>query len=389
MSFQTAKIQSLIAEIDAVLSKDSKSRFSWLVGDGSSDRQMLQRVRQQLEKWQEQLTIVQATGAETQVAEIASYQVLFEQSDVEGDRAILSESLQTEIVLLQQQRQVLLNEIERLQQQRQSLINPEILVEQQQIITEFSQELINRLQSTVNQQLAETLEKIQPVQLPDEEPETISQPELESAKLEFIGLESAATNPQLEFITASVEPLPYAGVEWIPETREEPENVDFITSQLKQNDTISALTDLIEGLTISTKLPEEDLLTTELAITKPKVDLWLGDNIVEHLNEDLFDLEIDEQPEVQPSESVRETINAATDSIDLDDVTDSIDLDLAAAVEQEKISAAIPEHILAEFEDLFGDANHSSVTASNAELEAEKTPELVTNQESVESEKKN
>lgn len=379
MTFQTAKIQALIAEIDAVLSKDSKSRFNWLVGDGNADRQMLQRVRQHLQKWQEQFTIVQATGAETQVAEIANYQILFEQTDAEGDRSILSESLETEIVSLQQQRQVLLNEIDRLQQQRKTLINPEVLVEQQQIVTEFSQALINRLQETVNQQLTEILEKIQPVQPLEEEAETSSKQETELPKPKFIGLE-IPINPQLEFITASVEPLPYAGVELPAKVSEKVENAEFETSQLKQNDTISALTDLIEGLAVITESREEDLLTTELEVTKPKVDLWLGNNIVEQLNEDLSDLEEVERSEVQPPEDIRETIN---------DATDSIDLDLTAAVEQEKISTAIPEHILAEFEDLFGDSNNSSIAASNAELEPQQTPETVTNQEPVKSEKKN
>ncbi|MGA9378397.1 MAG: hypothetical protein WBV73_06465, partial [Phormidium sp.] len=189
MTFQTAKIQALIAEIDAVLSKDSKSRFSWLVGDGNADRQMLERVRQQLQRWQEQL-IVQGTGGETQAAEIASYQILFEQTDAEGDRALLPESLQTEIALLQKQRQVLLNQIQQLEQQQQGLIDPELLIEQQQIVTEFSQTLINRLQSTVNQQLAETLEKIQAVQLINETAVTSLQQETESVKPEFIGLET-------------------------------------------------------------------------------------------------------------------------------------------------------------------------------------------------------
>ncbi|MFB2936822.1 hypothetical protein ACE1B6_16355 [Aerosakkonemataceae cyanobacterium BLCC-F154] len=384
MTFQTAKIQALIAEIDAVLSKDSKSRFSWLVGDGSSDRQMLQRVRQQLE----QLARLQATGGKTEVAEIASYQVLFEQGDVEGDRSVSSESLQTEIDLLQQQRQELLNEIDRLQQQRKVLINPEILVEQQQIITEFSQELINRFQSTVNQQLAETLEKIQPVQLPEAAEETSSNQETESPELEFIGLETTIIDPELESIAASAEPFPYAGVELPSAIRGKLENKDSVRSQLEPNDTISALTDLIEGLAVNTELPEEDLLTTESTIPQAKVDFWLGDNIAEQLNEELSDLEIVEQPEpepeFQPSEEVRETIGDVSE-----DLTDSIDLDLTAAVEQEKINSAIPEHILAEFEDLFGDTNNLASAETNPELELEKSPELVTKQEPVESEKKN
>ncbi|MGA9382330.1 MAG: hypothetical protein WBV73_26520, partial [Phormidium sp.] len=189
-----------------------------------------------------------------------------------------------------------------------------------------------------------------------------------------------AIDPQLELITAAAEQFPYAGVELIPEIIEKPQNTDFVTSQLKQNDTISALTDLIEDVAVNTASPEEDLLTNDLAVTKPKVDLWLGNNIVEQLNEDLSDLEEVEQPDVQPPEDIIETIT---------DTTDSIDLDLAAAVEHEKINAAIPEDILAEFEDLFGDTNNSSIVVSNVELKPEETPESVTNQESVDSEKKN
>ncbi|MFB2836702.1 hypothetical protein [Floridanema evergladense] len=382
MTFQTAKIQALIAEIDAVLSKDSKSRFGWLVGDGNPDRQMLERVRQQLQKWQEQLIIIQATGEETQAAEITSYQILFGQADREGDRVILSESLQTEIALLQQQRQLLLNEVQQLQRQRQALINPDVLVAQQQIFTEFSQALIERLQETVKQQLAETLEKIPAVQLPEAEVETSLKQETVSAKLEFIGLETMAINPQLELLAAAIEPLPYAGVELTGLISEKLENAkDSITLPSKQNDTISALTDLIQEANLTTALPE-DLLTNELPDTKAKVDLWLGDNIVEQLKEDLSDLEEVEPLNVQPLEDLKETITNATDSIELD---------LAAAVEQEqeKINAAIPEHILAEFEDLFGDSNSSSVAASNIESKPEELPEIGTKQEPVEPEKKN
>jgi len=283
---------------------------------------------------------------------------------------------------LQQQRQVLLTQIQQLQQQRQVLINPEILVEQQQIVTEFSQSLINRLQETVNQQLAETLEKIQPVQLPNEDTETSWEQETESPKPEFIVLEKTAINPQLEFIPASVEPLPYAGVELTVGISEKLEDADFVTSQLEQNDTISALTDLIKDAAVTTASSEEDLLTTELAVTKSKVDLELENNIVEQLNEDLSDLEVVEQLDVQAPEDIIEIIT---------DATDSIDLDLAAAVEQEqeRINAAIPEHILAEFEDLFGDSNNSSIPLINEELKPEETSESVTNQEPAKSEKKN
>ncbi|HEY9299766.1 MAG TPA: hypothetical protein VIQ31_26075 [Phormidium sp.] len=387
MTFQTAKIQALIAEIDAVLSKDSKSRFGWLVGEGNCDRQMLERVRQQLQKWQEQLIIQQGTGAQTQVAEIASYQILFEQTDAEAteishinDFALLMESFQGEIALLQQQRQALLNEIQQLQQKRQALINPETSVQQQQIITEFSQALISRLQETVNQQVAETLEKIQAVQLPEENTQTSLRQEIELQRPEFIGLELTAINPPLEFIIAPVQPLPYAGVELSKGISETQQKSDFITSQIEQNDTISALTDLIENVAETTASPEEDLLTTELSASKPKVDLWLGNNIVEQLNEDLSDLEGVEQTDIQTPEDIIKTTNEATDSIDSD---------LAAAVEQEKFNAAIPEHILAEFEDLFGDANNSSIKSDSAELETEETSESVTNQEPVELEKKN
>lgn len=381
MTFQTVKIQALIAEIDAVLSKDSKSRFGWLVGEGNADRQMLERVRHQLQRWQEQLTIVQATGGETQGAEIASYQILVEQTDTEDDRTLLSESLQTEVVLLQQQRQVLLNEIAQLQQQRKALINPEVLVEQQQVVVEFAQKLIDRLQETVNQQLAESLEKIQAVQLTEEIAETSLNQGRESAQLEFIGLESTVINPDLEFITTAAEPLPYAGIELTLESRETSNNVDFVNLQLKQNDTISALTDLIAEVPLNTESPEEDLLPTDLADNQPKVDLWLGNNLVEQLDEDLSDLEIIERSNIEIPEDTIETVN---------DATVSIELDLAAAVEeQEKINAAIPEDILAEFEDLFGDSNNSSIVLSNVEGKPEETPELVTSQESVESEKKN
>lgn len=382
MTFQTVKIQALIAEIDAVLSKDGKSRFGWLVGEGNADRQMLERVRHQLQKWQEQLTIIQATSTESPITEISSYQILFEQADAEDDRALLSESLQTEVVLLQQQRQELLNEIAQLQQQRKSLVSPEVLVEQQQIVAEFSQTLLDRLQETVNQQLAKTLEKIQAFQLTEEPVETSLDQETESAQLEFISSETTEFNLRSEFISAG-EPLPYAGVELTIESKKQVlGNSDFVTPQLMENDTISALTDLIVNIPETTASPEEDLLTTELANTKPNVDLWLGNNLVDQLNEELSDLEIMVQPDIQPLEEVQETVDH--------NATDSIDLDLTAAVEeQEKNNTAIPEDILAEFEDLFGDNNNTTVLVSNLETNPEKNPVLATNQETVESEKKN
>ena len=381
MTFQTVKIQALIAEIDAVLSKDGKSRFGWLVGEGNADRQMLERVRHQLQKWQEQLTIIQVTGTESPITEISSYQILFEQADAEDDRAFLSESLQTEVALLQQQRQELLNEIAQLRQQRKALVTPEVLVEQQQIVAEFSQTLLDRFQETVNQQLAKTLEKIQAFQLTEESVETSLNQETESAQLEFINSETTEINPRSELISAA-EPLPYAGVELAIESRKQVlENRDFVTPKLIQNDTISALTDLIVNVSETTASPEEDLLTNELANTKQNVDLWLGNNLVEQLNEELSDLEIAIQPDVQPQEEVKETVDTATDSIELD---------LAAAVEeQDKNNTAIPEDILAEFEDLFGDNNNTTVVVSNLETNPEKNPVLATNQETVESEKKN
>ena len=381
MTFQTVKIQALIAEIDAVLSKDGKSRFGWLVGEGNADRQMLERVRHQLQKWQEQLTIIQVTGTESPITEISSYQILFEQADAEDDRAFLSESLQTEVALLQQQRQELLNEIAQLRQQRKALVTPEVLVEQQQIVAEFSQTLLDRFQETVNQQLAKTLEKIQAFQLTEESVETSLNQETESAQLEFINSETTEINPRSELISAA-EPLPYAGVELAIESRKQVlENRDFVTPKLIQNDTISALTDLIVNVSETTASPEEDLLTNELANTKQNVDLWLGNNLVEQLNEELSDLEIAIQPDVQPQEEVKETVDTATDSIELD---------LAAAVEeQDKNNTAIPEDILAEFEDLFGDNNNTTVVVSNLEPNPEKNPVLATNQEIVESEKKN
>jgi hypothetical protein len=385
MTFQTAKIQALIAEIDAVLSKDSKSRFSWLVGEANCDRQMLERVRQQLQKWQEQLIILQGKDSEAQVGEIASYQILFEPTDTAAefsqinDPAQLSESLHRDIARLQQQRQVLLNEIQQLQQNRQDLINPETSV-QEQIISEFSQELMTRLQETVNQQLAETLEKIQAVQLAEENAETSFKEETELPKPEFIGLEVIDSNPQLEFITAPVQAFPYAGAE-LPRGIIEPgENSNLIFLAIDQNDTISALTDLIEDVATTSASPEEDLLTSESLEANAKVDLWLENNVVEQLNEDLFGLEGVTATDIEPPEDIEETT---------DDSTDSIDLDLAAAVEQEKINGTIPEHILAEFEDLFGDSNNSSIAANGEELEAEETPESLTEKEPVELEKKN
>jgi len=381
MTFQTVKIQALIAEIDAVLSKDGKSRFGWLVGEGNADRQMLERVRHQLQKWQEQLTIIQATGTESPITEISSYQILFEQADAEDDRALLSESLQTEVTLLQQQRQELLNEIAQLQQQRTSLVSPEALVEQKQIVAEFSQTLLDRLQATINQQLTETLEKIQAVQLTEELLETSLNQETESAQPEFISPEITEVNPRSKLISA-VGPLPYAGAELALDSREQViENRDFLTPQLIHKDTISALTDLIVNIPETTASPEEDFLTTELANTKPNVDLWLGNNLVEQLNEELSDLEIMVQPDIQPLEEVQETV---------ENVTDSIDLDLTAAVEeQEKNNTAIPEDILAEFEDLFGDNNNTTVVVNDLEPNSEKNPVLATNQETIESEKKN
>jgi hypothetical protein len=377
MTFQTAKIQALIAEIDAVLSKDSKSRFGWLVGEANFDRQMLERVRQQLQKWQEQLIILQGTDSEAEVGEIASYQILFAPTDTESTPGLLLESLQKEIALLQQQRQVLLKEIQQLQQQKK-LANPETSV-QQQVIAEFSQELMNRLQETVNQQVAETLDKMQAVQLTEDNAETSFKQEPELQRPEFIELESRGIDPQLELITAPVQPFPYAGAELSRLIVEKQENLDLIASEINPNDTISALTDLIEDMATSTVPPDEDLLSTDLA-EKPKVDLWLGNNIVDQLNEDLSGLEGVEPTEISLPEDREEQI---------DETTDNIDLDLAAAVEEEKSNRTIPEHILAEFEDLFGDSNNSLTASDNENLLAEQTPELQISQEPVELKKKN
>jgi len=407
VTLQTAQIQALIAEIDAVLSKDSKSRFGWLVGEDTPEqRRVLELVRDHLQKWQKELA--SETG-------ITNLRILFDEShtgpgefyprdlnEIEDLQTKLLEQLQSEIVALERRKKALLTEIYQLEQKRQNSGLPETSpAKQQQLITEFSQELIGRLQEAVNQEVTDILAKIKAEQPLNQEEIQSQVTELQTEGLNWSKLPQ---KPEEESLIPSAEPLPYAGVELSREMLQKlqedefdwqeseteltdlteifaPEDEDEVAADIPPSDIISALTDLIqdqEQILIST---EENLLVVGES-EKSKIDLWVSGNIVEELNEDLTSLEGIDSVDIQEpeEEDVLPTIV---------EVTNSIELDLAAAVEQEKITFPIPEHILVEFDDLFGDSDLSITPLDSLGLESETTPLSVSDSDAVEAEKKN
>lgn len=151
-------IQSLIDDIDGILSKAS-SRLLWhKPGDATRERQILERVRSYLVSQQQNLVSVPAMPLESTStqAEMAQQIVQAVAQEMNAFRAEVMQPLQTDLQNLRQQRESLVAEIRQLEGTRQEMnAKAQQDTAQQQFISEFSQELINRCTTSLNQQFAQ------------------------------------------------------------------------------------------------------------------------------------------------------------------------------------------------------------------------------------------
>ncbi|MBD3557730.1 hypothetical protein H6S82_02525, partial [Planktothrix sp. FACHB-1355] len=169
--------------------------------------------------------------------------------------------------------------------------------------------------------------------------------------------------------------------------------------------------------------PEEDLLSTDRLEGKSNVDLWVGKNMLEQLSQDLSGLEGLDSPHVQeesdilqrrdnseqsaiettqpkatasanrvassdnkdedaPVEqetgsqteavllNIDETANSSSDDREIEDLTPQTE-DKYGAVGAEEIPCTIPEEILAEFDDLFGESLETDLKLPVAEPDSQ------------------
>ena len=154
-------IQSLLADIDSILPK-ADARLPWSKpGDMLKERQVLERVRSYLVSQQQNFAAAStelplpATPAQQQVVDQIMQAVTQEMKFLRAD---LMQPLQSDVEALRQQREALVQEIRQLEQKRRQIDSiSQGSTPQQQIISEFSQGLIDRYSESLTQQLAQIL----------------------------------------------------------------------------------------------------------------------------------------------------------------------------------------------------------------------------------------
>ena len=154
-------IQSLIDDIDGILPK-AGSRLPWSKpGDVAAQHRVLERVRSYLVAQQQHLVTEPEKAPEpVNSAQTAAVQQIVQAVTQEMDllRADLMQPLQADLQALRQQREYLVEEIRELERtKRQIDYLPHSKTPQQQIIPEFSQELMSRCAESLTQQLAQIL----------------------------------------------------------------------------------------------------------------------------------------------------------------------------------------------------------------------------------------
>lgn len=184
-------IRSLIAEIDGILNKPS-SRKPWPVpSEAAQQRRVLERVRDYLASQQqkEQASFVspQQSGQETaqQIAQLVA-------KELESLRVNLMQPLQVELEALRRERESLLREIRQMENRAShyhSLAQQQ--AKQQQIISDFLQVLMSRLQESLTQQVAKTMANLETLFL--------------SAQSDNLGQEAGSSFPAYSDIEPSVE----------------------------------------------------------------------------------------------------------------------------------------------------------------------------------------
>lgn len=167
MTFQTAQIQAIIAEIDEALSQTSGFGLGWLTSrETGQQRRVLERVRDNLQILQQQLASVATDQARTEPNRLAAEMTAVGEetrSPQEANRfPALQQHWQAELETLRQQREALLQEIQQLEQQRQNYLPPEKQPSnQERIIAEFFQALTSSLQESLTPQLTQTLSHLE------------------------------------------------------------------------------------------------------------------------------------------------------------------------------------------------------------------------------------
>ncbi|MBF2079676.1 MAG: hypothetical protein IGR76_14440 [Synechococcales cyanobacterium T60_A2020_003] len=161
MTPQATHIQTLIDEIDAVLSK-TNTRLPWVMsGEAVQQRRVLEQTRQYLATLQSQATAERETtqqlsAVSSQVAEESAQQVLQAVLQEMGYlRSHIVQPIRADIERLHQEREALTAEIQQLQAQRQQALPPQS--GQQQIIEDFMRSLMNRVQEQLTMQISQTV----------------------------------------------------------------------------------------------------------------------------------------------------------------------------------------------------------------------------------------
>lgn len=189
MTAQKDQIQALIAEIDGVLQRTTP-RLPWVVsGDAAQQRQLLERVRNYLVATQRQLAGSEGPRPTSQPSALLTHDLYYQTaatpetqtpfSDVGTQqmmqmllqemsylRTHVMQPLQSDLELLRQQRDALAQEVQQLEAQRQTARLGQASAGQQQLIGEFLQVLMGRLQEALAQQMTQTLNVIRSQALP-------------------------------------------------------------------------------------------------------------------------------------------------------------------------------------------------------------------------------
>lgn len=191
MTFSKDQIQALISEIDGVLQKTTP-RLPWVgSGDATQQRRVLERVRNHLVALHKRV-VTDETGQASSGPDLLAYDIYYQPSQGQPQvpspgatsqemnaqhllqtivqemsylRSNTLQPLRAELETLRQQREGLIQEIRQLEGQRQNYPT-QTPANQQQIIAEFLQALMGRLQDTLSQQVSQTLKNVSSQSLP-------------------------------------------------------------------------------------------------------------------------------------------------------------------------------------------------------------------------------
>ncbi|MGG6295352.1 hypothetical protein ACQ4M4_13255 [Leptolyngbya sp. AN02str] len=164
MTSQQAQIQELLNSIDAVLSKTGP-RLPWFGGaETEQQRQVLEQTRNYLRSLQQQqqsqaiATTTPSAPAQANVSVESAQQVLQAVlQEMSYLRLNVMQPMRNDVELLRQQRENLLREVRELEAQRQQYALPGQTVNQQQLINDFLQTLMTRLQDNLSSQVMQTI----------------------------------------------------------------------------------------------------------------------------------------------------------------------------------------------------------------------------------------